>query len=381
MCKNYLCQLILSIENIILNLIQKVLFCKHKSEFFNICIYRVANIGDTITAIPAMVKIRKKYPKAKITLLTSPGKETAIGASEVLENISWLDEIETYYEKDINSINNLFNFIKKERRKKYDLFIQLPVENITFKTALRNMVFAKLIGANKACGFYISTINLFVKAQAKYGNFSNDVVRLIDGLPWSDAEPITFPIEIEDKDKVFVDNILNENFIYKRNKIMVISFSGKGEAKKWDNDRFSQIAKLWIEQKFGNVIIIGGKGEIKEANRIIAGLPNNMVINLCGKLSIKQSIWLLKKVSFLLTIDTGTAHMAAAMGTACIEVFSAFYLPGRWVAYGDKVTVIRMNLKCSPCMNKTCKFGVIARCMNAITVDEVWHRIERILGE
>lgn len=378
MYKNYLCQIILSIANSVLIFMQKVLFWKYKSKFTNICIYRIANIGDTITAVPAMYKIREKYPDAKITLLTSPGEETALGAREVLEDISWLDEINVYYEKDINSIKKIFSFIKEKRRKKYDLFIQLPAENIKFRTAFRNILFAKLIGAGMAYGFYISMINLFVKEQAKYGNFPNDVLRLVRGLPWQNIQPIIFPIEISYEDKMLVESKLSKKLILNEINTLVISFSGKGEAQKWCSDRFSQIAKLWIEEKLGKVIIIGGKSEIDEANKIVDGFPENAAINLCGEFSIKQSMWLLKKTKALLTIDTGTAHMAGAMGIKCIELFSAYYLPGRWNAYGDNVTIIRKNLCCSPCMNKTCKFGKVALCMDAITVAEVWNLIKNI---
>jgi len=82
-------------------------------------------------------------------------------------------------------------------------------------------------------------------------------------------------------------------------------------------------------------------------------------------------MFLLTKSIFLLTIDTGTAHMASVVNTNCITLSSAYYFRNKWSAYGDKNKVFRKDLDCSPCLKKECMFGD-NRCMSAITVDEVW---------
>src|SRR5271169_3682780 len=56
-----------------------------------VCTYRIGNIGDTACAIPAMHAIRRAYPGAPLTLLSSPGKTGSVGARELLAGVSWLD--------------------------------------------------------------------------------------------------------------------------------------------------------------------------------------------------------------------------------------------------------------------------------------------------
>jgi len=339
----------------------------------------VANVGDTITAIPSMHKIRKKYPDAKLTLLTSPGKAGAIGAKKILQYTNWIDDITEYFSSDIDSIKKIRKFVSKQRTSQFECFIQLPAENTSFKIMLRNLFFAKAIGAKYATGFYVSTLNLFAQTQNKYMHFPTDCERLLKGLPWESDGKIEFPIDYTKDDEIIVGKTLEKHGVSETERILAISFYGKGKAKHWKIESFHKIAKLWV-QNGGKVIVLGGKQQFADGNGIISDLPEGTGINFCGEFSLLQSILLLRKVKLLLTVDTGTAHMASVTKTPCIELFSSFYLRDKWVAYGDNIHVIRNELKCSPCMSKICKYGYPAKCMEAISVQYVWNKIKMIIG-
>lgn len=379
-CKVCIVSCILYMANLILKICNKLLFFALPKDIKNICIYRIANIGDTITAVPAMYEIRKKYPRANITLLTSPGKEGALGAKDVLQNTKWIDKIIAYYSIDIKRKKELTLLVKNLRDLKIDYFIQLPTENTSFKTMLRNMFFAKTLGAKFASGFYISTINLFAKTQNKYKNYPTDCERLLNGLPWKTTDKIEFPIEYTKEDYVTIEETLKKYGVSERDKTLAISFYGKGDAQNWSIKSFSAIADLW-EKKGGKVLVLGGKQQFIDGNNIIKNLSKQNGINLCGQLSLPQSVLFLKNVKLLVTVDTGTAHMASVTKTPCVEIFSSYYIRDKWVAYGENISVIRKELDCSPCMSKICKYGCPAKCMGAISVDEVWNRMSSIIVE
>jgi len=358
---------------------EKVLFSGNIDNVKNICIYRIANIGDTVTAIPAMYQIHKRFPDARITLLSTPTKKGAPGAKEILKDSDWINKITIYYDSDISDSSKILKFIKIQRKKHFDYFIQLPMENTSFKTMIRNLFFAKLIGAQNATGFYISTLNVFAKTQSKYINFPNDVERLIEGLPWKNDREVEFPIGLNKKDETVLKNLLVEYDINENDPILAISFYGKGEAQRWSIKSFNEIAYLWTKSG-RKVVVIGGDQQRNDGDKIINNLPIDKAYNFCGKLTLLQTMMFLKKAMLLLTVDTGTAHMASVTKTPCIELFSSYYLPGKWVAYGDNIVVIRKEIECSPCMSKTCKFGFPARCMKLIREEEVWRTIEKIFN-
>jgi ADP-heptose:LPS heptosyltransferase len=365
-------KLIISIINHILAIFKNFLWTKRNdADYKNICIYKIGNIGDILCAIPAMYKIRNQFPDAKITLLTSPGNRNSFGANMILQYANWIDEIDTYYSEDIKGLKKIIEFLRVQRAKCYDYLIQLPAEKTSIMIQFRNLFFAKAMGVKYADGFYISTIKLFKKAQLKI-IYPNEVERTINGLPFKNDIPVQFPLYVSISDKEYVDNIIREYGICDIDKIMIISHYGKTKANLWPYENFREIAQRWINRG-GKVIIIGDSKQFDSAFYIIKDLKN--AYNFCGKTTILQSMYLLTKATFLITIDTGTAHMASAMDVECITLSSAYYFKGKWNAYGTKNKVFRKDLKCSPCLKKECLYGD-NRCMKAISVDEVWDYIQ-----
>jgi hypothetical protein len=81
-------------SNQIIYVLQKILWPKaNGEEGKKICIYRIGNVGDIICAVPAIIAIRRTYPKAHLTLLTSPGERGMPGAKELLSNAGFLDNL------------------------------------------------------------------------------------------------------------------------------------------------------------------------------------------------------------------------------------------------------------------------------------------------
>src|ERR1700687_2833418 len=91
-----------------------------------VCIYRIGNIGDTACAIPAMHAIRRASPAAHLTLVTSPGKAGSVGARELLDGVSWLDEIVVYHSEDIATARGRLELVRNLRARQFDGWIGLP---------------------------------------------------------------------------------------------------------------------------------------------------------------------------------------------------------------------------------------------------------------
>jgi len=113
--------------NFWLKIFKNILFFRKIKNPQNILIYKVGNIGDIICAIPSFIAIRRNYPNAKITLLTSPGAKGAIGAKELLSGVWYFDEMKIYYADEINSLGKKRKFVKDLRGNNYDLFIKFPM--------------------------------------------------------------------------------------------------------------------------------------------------------------------------------------------------------------------------------------------------------------
>src|SRR5579871_2239848 len=118
-----------------------------------VCIYRIGNIGDTACALPAMYAIRCAYPDSHLTLVTSPGKRGAVGARDLLEGVSWLDEIFVYHTEDIATARGRLDLMRNLRARKFDLWLELSVVAAPLITLFRNLLAARSSGARWGFGW------------------------------------------------------------------------------------------------------------------------------------------------------------------------------------------------------------------------------------
>lgn len=330
--------------NYILNLLNRFLFAKLELPPKNILIYRIGNIGDIVCSVPALIAIRRTYPESRITLLTSPGNEGALGAKELLTGAWYLNELKIYFSKDIDSFSRKINFVKELRKNNYDLFIQIPNNRAVFTTMLRNMTFAKALRAKSAFGFRIRGIQLFKKTQVDYLFNKTEVESLLDILKENGikAEKVEFDFNISTEQKNKVKNLLEEKWgkIKKGDIIVAISPGSKREANQWPIERFVEVAEYLQDKYNAKIAIIGGNGDIEKANIIKKSLNKKDALILAGKLDLLETLEFLKSCSFLICGSTGPIHLAAAVGIKAIGLYNVRDVYGRWFPYGENNIIL-----------------------------------------
>jgi len=357
------------LQNIFLEIIYKVLwsFCKKNKIPKKICIYRIGNIGDIICAIPSMIAIRKKFPNANITLLTSPGGKNMPGAKELLKNAWFIDNMWIYYMHEIISLRQKLNFIKRVRSNKFDLWIELPTNLVTFQTALRNILLAKLSGAQNAFGFRINTVKLWAKEQSKYRKFTKEVDRLLQILQIQSiyTKEILFDLPISEIDRQKIKILLKKNNIDRTLPIIAMSPGGKRISNRWPAEYFIKIGQRWIKNG-AKILVLGGDRDRDLAKKIVNSIGSG-AYNIAGETTLLQSAEILKRCILLLTNDIGTMHLAVAVGTSCVALFSARDFPGKWYPWGKNHKIIRKKPNCAVCFIDDCKNNI---CMSKINLDE-----------
>jgi len=99
------------------------------------------------------------------------------------------------------------------------------------------------------------------------------------------------------------------------------------------------------------VILLGGKNEQQEAEKIMAAVRKN-VIDFAGKISLNQSASLVKNARLVLTNDTGLMHIAAAFKKKILSFWGNTVPELGMVPYqSDPASEIMevKDLKCRPC--------------------------------
>ena len=367
--------------NFWLNFFQKILFKKLKSIPENILIYKIGNIGDIVCAVPSFIAIRRNFPNAKITLLTSPGKKELSGAKELLNGARYVDKLEIYYTEDIDSFKKKKKFIKNLRQDKYDLFIQLPDDLANFRTLLRNMIFAKLTGAKSAFGFKIRTVQLFKKTQVDYSANKTEVESLLDILKENDlaVNRIEFDFNVSEKQREKVKKIIKDKWgdLNEKDVLTVLSAGGKRATNRWPLERFGAVAKYLQEKYNAKIIITGGKNDISEAENTKACLQEKNVLIVAGELEILETLELLKHCSFLISNSTGTIHLAAAVNLPVVGLFGIRDVFGRWFPYGNQHKILYHKFLDCDYRRENC----VKKSVEMITVEEAIEACDSLIGK
>ncbi|MBI1923413.1 glycosyltransferase family 9 protein [Candidatus Poribacteria bacterium] len=362
-----------TIVNLVLRGIQQILFPMTTMPVDTILIFRTGQLGDTICALPAMRAVRAAHPDVKMVLLTDrhPGCKYVL-SQEILAPAGIFDEILTYIPGALN-LRTARELIAKLRPYQFDLLVYLvDSRRATVRNLLRDMLFFKIAGIRRAVGFRKDIVYPFRRAQSTVRQFNQESVRFLRmlrdaGIPCS-LEP-QFNLPIRENERCVVDSLWKQAAIPVDRFAVAVAPGSKMPAKRWPLERFCDVAITLVREYNAFLIILGGAEDAQAGNKIVQCI-SPYAVNWAGLTSIMESAAVLQRCHLYLGNDTGTMHLAAAVGIPCVAIFSARDIPGLWYPYGEQHTVLRKDVPCQYCMLVECvKYQM--RCLKEIRVDEV----------
>jgi lipopolysaccharide heptosyltransferase II len=144
-----------------------------------------------------------------------------------------------------------------------------------------------------------------------------------------------------------------------------------GQAKRWPLERFAEVIKQ-VSSEHGGIQwqFFGAPGEAALGEQLSALVGADIPhVNLVGKTKLSELITRLRACRLLVTNDTGTMHLAAALGVPTVSIFGSTE-PVLTGPLGSQHTVLRHQVPCSPCFQRTCPFGTY-ECMTKIQPAQV----------
>jgi ADP-heptose:LPS heptosyltransferase len=129
------------------------------------------------------------------------------------------------------------------------------------------------------------------------------------------------------------------------------------------------------ESKPADWVLFGVSGDVPTAAKIEKACPFP-VRNLAGKTTLDQLMDELSACDVLLTNDTGTMHLAAALGVPTVAIFGSTE-PALTAPVGSVHRVVREKVDCSPCFLRECP--VDYRCMLRIEPERITRELEALL--
>ena len=300
-----------------------------------ILVIRIGRAGDMVMITPALSALINKYPSAEITLLTSSdGRRVLKSFHQQITNI-WLIERK-----------KLFPFIQRRQ-------INLSIRQTNFQHIFcfeTKASFAKLFNGSKAQQHILQNI------KNSEINFAERCLHLVDSTLTKKQYPVFLPVQEDAKQRA--NNILQQAGITDETFLIGIHPSYSGLGKKFGRNKKSLPHRNWPISHWGALckqikdfakenghniqIIMDLMPEEKELGSSIIKASDNTVSLITPLPDFERYKATLARMNFLIVPNTGPMHIAAAVGTNVLALFS-IHNPEDCAPFTDKskLTILR----------------------------------------
>ena len=351
-------------------------------------IFRIGHLGDTVVALPALWALRDAFPTAHIALLSNSDTKNLhyISPDSVLPPEGLIDEF-IAYPTNLGAAATVAASLKlaaQLRSKKFDAVVYLMPRARTLQQIERDTQFFRLAGIDRIFGVnYLKETRLDEPIPIPTPEIASEADHLVqcmlfDGLVRGESEHKADLLLTSDEIAAAEHWLRSATAgISNDAKLIAIAPGSKWESKVWSEERFTEVVARMIDEFKILPMVFGGSEDHEKGNKLIASWRKG--VNSSGALSVRESAALLKRCALYLGNDTGTMHLAAAVGTPCVAVFAAIDWVGKWTPFGDNNRVFRKRVECEGCHTPTCFNN--HKCLDLVTVDEVYTACAEILNK
>jgi ADP-heptose:LPS heptosyltransferase len=151
-----------------------------------------------------------------------------------------------------------------------------------------------------------------------------------------------------------------------------------GQPTEWPDERFVAVADRLADGYGARIVFTGSAGQRTAIDRLCAAMRHASV-NLAGETTLAELAALIAKSRLVVTLDTGTMHLAAGARVPMVVIASAWQPAHLWLPLGnDHAHVLRRDhVPCALCGKFYC---ATRECLDEITVDDVVAAAAEILA-
>ena len=319
-----------------------------------ILVVKVDHIGDFITAVPAIRRLKQIFPAATIHVLTGRAARVLAEAEDCIDEF-----IEFEFFHAVSGLGQ--KQISKEEYQelrdrlapyRFDIAVDLR-KHLDTRDVLRYTPARFLAGYDYMGQFPFLDISLEWEGDKhllrKRSHVTDDLINLVEAIGTAGAAdrtqlnlvvPSSGPPEFLSVDaRALFD------------RAVVAVHPGVGNVmRQWPAEHFAALIDLLVEKNGVNVILIGGAEESELADEVLEQVVNrSAVVSVVGKTSLRQLPELLRACVLYVGNNSGPKHIAAALGVPTIGIHSGVVDAIEWGPIGTRAVALRRNMACSPC--------------------------------
>jgi ADP-heptose:LPS heptosyltransferase len=261
----------------------------------SILIIKPSSLGDIVHTLPAVAAIRAAHPRAEITWVINPEWTTLLRGNPDVDHVHIFPRGQF---SGLNAPRTLWPWIRKTRSLKPDVALD-------FQGLLRSALIGKISGARAFWGmsdgregsrlFY----HRVAKVERRRAHAVDRYLKLAEAFGATIPEQLRFPLPTGDplpRFDPFPPFVLLHPF-------------SRGNRKSLRNSTVVKFCEAFDPVR---VVIVG-----KSSRKV--SVPENCV-NLLNQTTLLQMIWLLRAARFVISVDSGPMHIAAAVTSQLVSI-------------------------------------------------------------
>ncbi len=304
-----------------------------------VLIFRIGSLGDTIVALPCFHQIARAFPESRRIVITDrPGSEKATPLESVLQGSGLIDEV-IYFPPPPRRLADFLALRASIRRTGATKLLYIADRKLL--ATIRDDFFLRSCGIRHVIGAPIRRDLRRLRLDPKNGDTEREAERLarcLGPLGHIDVnDPAMWDLRLQTPELRAADAALAP--LHDRD-FIAVSLGGKDSAKDWGDANWVALLGGMSERLSGLALVfIGSADEFKRCAAIAAGW-GGPTVNLCGRMTVRESAAAMRRARFFLGHDCGPMHLAAAVGIPCVAIFGAVNMPKWWYPIGSHHRIV-----------------------------------------
>jgi ADP-heptose:LPS heptosyltransferase len=236
------------------------------------------------------------------------------------------------------------------------LYYLLPEVRLT--NLLRHYSFFRLCGISDIRGMPWSRDLRFPRTVEPNRLWESEASRLLRtiGAPVGPPADADRDLIMSAAEQVTADRVLRP---FGGAAFVAVSVGGKVPLNNWGDANWITVLQALSRSRTSLGAVFVGSADERPRNDALAAQWHGPSLNTCGELTPRESAAVIARAAAFVGHDTGTLHLAAAVNTPVIGIFSARNRPGKWFSDRDRDIFFYNHVSCAGC-----ELVSIAACQN-----------------
>lgn len=365
----------------------RLLFSGHPSlsrdSIRKILVVKLDHIGDCIIAFPAIRRLKRHFPEARIEVLTSRASRSVWAMEPTVEGVIEFDFFHArssmgQIEHTEAEYDELRQRLSAER---YDLAVDLR-KHLETRPVLQYTGARYLAGFDHRDRFQWLDVGLDWGGDQAFAHkrqhAAGDLINLVDAIVAA-CETDRSLVVAPPPESAAVEHLHLPKSSDRP--IVCVHLTAGNEMKQWPVEFFAAVIDQLTEGDRAQIVLIGAPGEEETAADLVKRVRHpQSVRSVVGKLPLADLPALLARAALFLGNDSGPKHIAAGLGVPTVGIHSGTVDPREWGPVGPNAVAVVREVVCTPCYLSSpddCHRGLA--CLRQLSPGAVYDACKRLL--